>query len=108
MMRQQFVPAAFHPAWRPAPMLAQAPKPPSFITTTDFGGFVTQAKSSVKIVADIARAHDLTGEERQIVDSEVNKISGYTIPMAQMEGGPSWLTVAGALILGGVAGAVLL
>lgn len=95
--------------WRPAPVrMAQAAKPPSFITTTDFGGFVTQAKSSIKIVADIAKAYGLTSDERQLVDTEVNKISGYTIPMAQMETGPSWLMVAGALILGGVVGGALL
>lgn len=94
--------------WRPAPRMAQAPKVPSFITTTDFGGFVTQAKSSVKIIADIAKEYDLTDEERRTIETEVGKISGYTIPMAAPEEGPGWLMVAAALFAGGVVGATLL
>lgn len=90
-----------------------------YITTDDFRGYVTQANSSIKTVADIARSKDLTEEERRTVDSEVGKVAGYTIPMAEIpkgaaptviepSGPPVALVAAAALLAGGLAGYFIL
>jgi len=95
-----------------------------YITTDDFRAYVTQANSSMKTVADIAKAHDLTEEERRAVDSEVGKVYGYTIPMAEIPKGPApapaapivegpstgtiLAALAGGVLLGGIAGHFIL
>jgi len=96
-----------HP-WRPAPRMAQLMPPVNYVTTGNVDAFMTQAKSSIKVVADIARQYELTDEERRIIDSEVGKVSGFTLPMAEIPQGPSWLTVGAALLAGGLLGSVLL
>jgi hypothetical protein len=90
-------------------MLAQQ-KPANYITTEDFSAYVTQAKSSLKMVADIARSYDLSDEDRRTIELEVGKVGGFTIPMADLpkgDDGPSWLMVGGALLAGGLVGSML-
>jgi hypothetical protein len=94
-------------AWRPT--LGQQ-KPVNYITTEDFAAYVTQAKSSLKMVADIARSYDLSDEDLRAIELEVGKVGGFTIPMAEVpksDDGPSWLMVGGALLAGGLIGSML-
>lgn len=91
-----------------------------YITTDDFRGYVTQANSSLKTVADIARSKDLSEEERRTVESEIGRVAGYTIPMAEIpkgaapivmpepSGPPVALVAAAALLVGGLAGHFIL
>lgn len=85
-----------------------------FIKIEDFRGYVNQANSSMKTVADIARAHDLSDEERNAINTEINKVAGYTIAMAQRPtpepssltraSSPPWLAAG---VVGVVAGGLL-
>lgn len=90
---------------------------PQYVTLDDFRGFVTQANSSVKAVADIAKAHGLSDDETKAVDAEVSKVAGYTLPMAKLPepppcpvaaaGPPVWALAAGALLAGGILGRII-
>lgn len=103
------------PTFRPEPyrppMLAQQ-KPSGYVTAEDFRAYVTQANSSIKAIADIARAQDLSDEERQTVNTEAGKVSGFTIAeTGAPKGAPAetpWLLVGGALLAGGLVGSLLL
>ena len=57
-------------------------------------------------IADIARAYDLSNEDLQKINSEIGKVSGFTLPMANVPSqGPSpWLLAAGGLFLGIIVG----
>jgi len=83
----------------------------NYITTDDFRAYVTQANSSMKAIADIARAYDLSSEELQAINSEIGKVSGFTIPMAQTPkcdaGSPSLLPLLGVGLLGVALGSVV-
>lgn len=96
-----------HP-WRPAPRMAQMSPPVNYVTTGSVDAFMTQAKSSIKAVADIASQYELTDEDRRAIESEVGKVSGFTLPMAELPKGPSWMTVGLAALAGGLVGAILL
>lgn len=83
----------------------------NYITTDDFRAYVTQANSSMKAIADIARAYDLSAEELQAINSELGKVSGFTVPMAQDPKcgtpSPSLLPLLGIGLLGVVVGSVV-
>lgn len=82
--------------------LGQA-SPANYISSSDFRAYVDQANASIKEISDIARAHDLSNEEIQKINSEIGKVSGFTIPMANAPscGGPSpWLLAAGGILAG--------
>lgn len=85
-----------------------------FIKIEDFRGYVNQANSSIKAVANIARAHDLSNEELNDINTEINKVAGYTIAMAPRStpepaslaraSSPPWLAAG---VVGVVAGGLL-
>ena len=78
----------------------------NYISTADFRAYVEQANASMKAIADIARAYDLSNEDLQKINSEIGKVSGFTLPMANVPSqGPSpWLLAAGGLFLGIIVG----
>lgn len=80
--------------------LGQA-SPANFISSADFKAYVDQANASIKAVADIARAYELSNEDLQRINSEIGKVSGFTVPMANpsaCEGPSPWLLAGGALL----------
>jgi hypothetical protein len=86
--------------------LGQA-SPANYISTSDFRAYVEQANSSIKAIADIARAYDLSNEEIQKINSEIGKVSGFTLPMANVstcEGPSPWLLLGAALVTGVIVG----
>lgn len=110
--------------WRPVPFRQEArvsparhvrlsqPEPTNYVTTKDLAAFFNQANSSLKVVADIAYAYGPSQEERRIIESEMGKVRGFTIPMAEITGGQAmvkapgtpWLLVGGALAAGALVG----
>ena len=86
--------------------LGQAPQT-NYISTADFRAYVEQANASIKAIADIARAYDLSNEDLQKINTEIGKVSGFTLPMANIpaSGGPSpWLLIGAALVTGVIVG----
>jgi hypothetical protein len=116
-------PTAVRLAVHPAHALGQAG---NYVGLDDFRAYVVQANSSLKAVADIARAHDLSDDEKNAISTELNKVAGFTVPMARPpapppcpapaacpppaasapapagEGIPVWAAVGGALVVGGL------
>ena len=79
----------------------------NYISTADFRAYVEQANASLKAIADIARAYDLSNEDLQKINTEIGKVSGFTVPMANIpaSGGPSpWLLIGAALVTGVIVG----
>jgi len=86
--------------------LGQA-SPANFISSAEFKAYVDQANASIKAVADIARAYELSNEEIQRINSEIGKVSGFTVPLANIpacEGLSPWLLAGGALLVGVLVG----
>lgn len=84
-----------------------------FIKIDDFRQYANQANSSIKRVADIARSYDLSDEDRNAVNSELGKVAGFTIAMAErpraemvapVAQGSSWVAAG---ILGLVTGSLI-
>lgn len=83
----------------------------NYITTDDFRAYVTQANSSMKAIADIARAYDLSPSELQTINSELGKVSGFTVPMSQTPQcempAPNLLPILGVGLFGVILGSVV-
>lgn len=83
----------------------------NYIKTEDFRAYVNQAKASLDAISDIARAYDLSEGEKQAINSELGKVSGFTIPMAEVPKceatGQNILPLASAALVGLLVGSVV-
>lgn len=82
----------------------------NYISTGDFNVYVAQANSSIRKIADIARAYELTDEDEQIVNSELGKVTGFTVPMAKApscDEGPDILPLVAVGLVGLLVGIVV-
>lgn len=88
--------------------LGQA-SPANYISTSQFKTYVDQANSSLKAIADIARAYDLSEEDLRKINTEIGKVSGFTIPMETpaCEGPSPWVLGGAALLAGVLVGAAV-
>jgi len=83
----------------------------NYITTDDFRAYVSQANSSMKAIADIARGYDLSPGELQTINSELGKVSGFTVPMSQTPQcempAPNLIPLLGVGLFGVILGSVV-